>query len=510
MSERDEDRVTALVATPECRISLVRRRLLRGGLLASGWLLLPTAYEAVAKPTSPSPTPQPKSPPTDRITSARLWPSEEYTRLVIETSRLPAFRMTQLQEPYRLVLDIENIEMSPGLAALPTLLHSDPYILGIRLGQRDAHVLRLVLDLKDRVDPKLFTLKPVAQFGYRLVLDLYPVERRDPLLMLVKEFENDDNVSALEQKYADDEELLALVREYEKRGSKSKGDEKTEEKTDAANPKTPPPPEKKPPPATGKPPVTGGKKTPDTKTPSKTPGKTPPKPRPIIVMLDPGHGGEDSGAIGRKRTMEKNVVLSIARRVKKLIDAEPNMRAVLTRDGDFFVPLHQRVEKARRVQADLMVSIHADAFTNTRARGSSVFALSERGATSAAARWLAQKENNADLVGGVDINSRDVSVARTLLDLSQSAQINDSLKVGSLVLTALGTHNALHKGAVEQAGFAVLKAPDIPSILVETAFISNPEEEAKLNDPKQQQRFAESIAGGIKRYFASNPPLTRA
>jgi len=505
MSERDEGRVTTLVVMPECRISIVRRRLLRGGLLASGWLLLPTAYVAVGKPAlalppAPPPASLPKSPPTDRVTSARLWPSEEYTRLVIETSRLPTFRMTQLQEPYRLVLDIENIEMSPGLEALPTLLqHSDPYILGIRLGQRDAHVLRLVLDLKDRVDPKLFTLKPVAQFGYRLVLDLYPVERRDPLLMLVKEFENDDNVSALEQKYADDEALLALVREYEKRDTKSKTADKTGGKTDAVHPKTPPPiPEKSP--------NTGGKKPP----PSKTPTKPPTKPRPIIVMLDPGHGGEDSGAIGRRRTMEKNVVLSIARRVKKLIDAEPNMRAVLTRDGDFFVPLHQRVEKARRVQADLMVSIHADAFTNIRARGSSVFALSERGATSAAARWLAQKENNADLVGGMDINSKDVAVTRTLLDLSQSAQINDSLKVGSMVLTALGTHNALHKGEVEQAGFAVLKAPDIPSILVETAFISNPEEEVKLNDPKQQQRFAESIAGGIKRYFASHPPLTRA
>jgi N-acetylmuramoyl-L-alanine amidase len=429
-----------------------------------------------------------------------LWPAEEYTRLVIETPQAVKFQMMQLQEPHRLVLDIENLELSPDVMALPSLLqHSDPYILGIRLGQRDSNVLRVVLDLKDRVDPRLFTLKPVAQFGFRLVLDIYPLERLDPLLLLVKEFESHDALLALEQKYADDEALLALVREYEKRS----------EKTGTVDGKTPakkPTLEKTPLPVTGKPASAGGKPSPSDKPSTKPPTRL----RTIIVMLDPGHGGEDPGAIGRKKTLEKNVVLSIAHRVKKLVDAEPNMRAVLTRDGDFFVSLHQRVEKARRVQADLMVSIHADAFTNPSAHGSSVFALSERGATSAAARWLAQKENNADLVGGVDINSKDVAVAKTLLDLSQSAQINDSLKVGALVLTALGRHNALHKKEVEQAGFAVLKAPDIPSILVETAFISNLEEEAKLNDPKQQQRFAESIAEGIKRYFASNPPLARS
>ncbi len=477
MSGRDEN----FVMMPSVRISLARRRLLQSGLLVPGLLLLPLARGAAVSSDAST---APKS-------IARLWPAEEYTRLVVETPHAVTFQMMQLQEPYRLVLDIENLELSSDLMALPSLLqHSDPYILGIRLGRRDSNVLRIVLDLKDRVDPQLFTLAPVADFGFRLVLDIYPVERLDPLLMLVKEFESNDAVSALERKYADDEALLALVREYEKRGSKG----------EAASAKTPigkVPVGKTP---AGKPAGTGGKPP---------PSASPAKARPIIVMLDPGHGGEDPGAIGRKKTLEKNVVLSIARRVKKLIDAEPNMRAALTRDGDFYVPLGQRVEKARRVQADLMVSIHADAFTNTSARGSSVFALSERGATSAAARWLAQKENNADLVGGVNIDGKDATVARTLLDLSQSAQISDSLKVGSLVLTALGSHNALHKKEVEQAGFAVLKAPDIPSILVETAFISNPEEEAKLSDAKQQQRFAESIAAGIKRYFASNPPLAR-
>ena len=233
-------------------------------------------------------------------------------------------------------------------------------------------------------------------------------------------------------------------------------------------------------------------------------------PRRVTIAIDPGHGGEDPGAIGRRGTYEKNVALAIAKKLKARLDAEPNMRAMLTRDDDYYVALNQRVQKARRVQADLFVSIHADAFRDPSARGSSVFALSESGATSAAARWLAQKENAADLIGGVDLDRRDPVLARTLLDLSQTAQINDSLKVGRHVLDGIGTHNALHKNSVEQAGFAVLKAPDIPSILVETAFISNPDEELKLRSDRHQQKFAESIHAGVSRYFAMNPPLARA
>ena len=232
--------------------------------------------------------------------------------------------------------------------------------------------------------------------------------------------------------------------------------------------------------------------------------------RRLTIAIDPGHGGEDSGAVGRRGTYEKDVVLAIARRLKAILDDDRNTRVYLTRDDDYFVPLAQRVQKARRVQADLFVSIHADAFREPQARGSSVFALSDHGATSAAAKWLAQKENAADLIGGVNLDGRDPVLARTLLDLSQTAQISDSLKVGQQVLNGIATHNPLHKGTVEQAGFAVLKAPDIPSILVETAFISNPEEEMKLRSDRHQQRFAESIAGGIRRYFRQNPPLARA
>ena len=229
----------------------------------------------------------------------------------------------------------------------------------------------------------------------------------------------------------------------------------------------------------------------------------------ITVAIDPGHGGEDPGALGRSGTQEKDVTLAIARKLKERIDREPNMRAVLTRDGDYFIPLQSRVQKARRVHADLFVSIHADAFIKPHARGSSVFALSERGATSVAARWLAKRENEADLIGGINLDVKDRYLKQTLLDLSQTATINDSLRVAKAVLSELSEINTLHKNYVEQAGFAVLKAPDIPSILVETAFISNPQEEARLRSDAYQGKMAEALFQGIKRYFAKNPPLAR-
>jgi N-acetylmuramoyl-L-alanine amidase len=228
-----------------------------------------------------------------------------------------------------------------------------------------------------------------------------------------------------------------------------------------------------------------------------------------VVVVDAGHGGEDPGALGRRGTREKDVTLAIARKLKAKTDQEPNIRVVLTRDGDYFIPLHHRVEKARKVRADLFVSIHADAFIKPHARGSSVFALSENGATSSAAKWLAKKENDADLIGGVNLDVTDPYLKITLADLSFTAQINDSLKLAKAVLSELGGFNPLHKAAVEQAGFAVLKAPDIPSILVETAFISNPDEEKKLRDDAYQDQMADAILSGIKRYFAQNPPLAR-
>jgi N-acetylmuramoyl-L-alanine amidase len=377
------------------------------------------------------------------ILAVRVWPARDYTRVTLEYDQPIRFSQMLVKDPERLVVDLEGVEFNSVLASLPNkILDSDPYIKLIRAGRNKPGVVRLVIELKGEVNPQVFSLNPVGEYGHRLVLDLYPVEPPDPLMALL-------------------------------------------DKPQEPRPKTETPLEAKP---ADKADVT----------------------RMVTITLDPGHGGEDPGAIGRGGNHEKDVTLSIARRLKARIDAEPNMRAVLTRDGDYFIPLQQRVEKARRIQSDLFVSVHADAFVKPTARGSSVFVLSENGASSSAARWLAQRENAADLIGGVNIGAKDPYLARTLLDLSQTATLNDSLKLGRAVLEKIGGINALHKGEVEQAGFAVLKAPDIPSILVETAFISNPEEEKRLIDDDYQERMAEAIVKGIKLYFTKNPPLAKS
>jgi N-acetylmuramoyl-L-alanine amidase len=379
-----------------------------------------------------------------RIASARVWPAQEYTRLILESTAPLAWQVLVLKDPERIVLDLDGIDVGPEIAGLAQRVHpGDPHLAGIRYGRKSPTVLRLVLDLKNEVVAQAFALKPVAEFGHRLVLDLIPATPPDPLMALL-----DADRPAPGPPSAD-----------------ARPRESAPARRDAA--------------------------------------------RRITVAIDPGHGGEDPGAIGRRGTYEKHVALAISRKLKAILDGDATVRPVLTRDDDYFVPLATRVQKARRAQADLLVSIHADAFREPKARGSSVFALSENGATSAAARWLAQKENDADLIGGVNLDVRDPVLARTLLDLSQAAQINDSMKAGRHVLQELAEVNALHKRDVEQAGFAVLKAPDVPSILIETAFISNPDEELKLRDPRHQARYAESIADGIKRYFSRNPPLAR-
>jgi N-acetylmuramoyl-L-alanine amidase len=343
-------------------------------------------------------------------------------------------------------------------------------------------VVRLVFDLKAEINPQVFALKPVGEYGHRLVLDLYPTTPSDPLLALLDKQEVPADMAARD---AVAKEAAAEEARLKPEAKTDKPDNKVETKPEVAKAeKTESKPEAKP----GKAVVA----------------------RLVTITLDPGHGGEDPGAVGRKGTYEKTVTLAIAKRLKDKIDNEPNMRAMLTRDSDYFVPLHVRVQKARRVQADLFVSIHADAFIKPTARGSSVFCLSEKGATSSAANWLAKKENDADLIGGVNLGTQDKDLARVLLDLSTTAQINDSLKLGRAVLGELGNINDLHKGTVEQAGFAVLKAPDIPSILVETAFISNPAEEARLRDEAYQEKMANSILKGIRAYFARNPPLAKS
>ena len=413
------------------------------------------------------------------LVAVRVWPADAYTRVTLESDTVLSVKHFMADNPRRLVIDIDGLELSPALRELVGKVRADdPYIAGVRVGQNQPRVVRLVLDLKQATAPQLFTLAPVAAYQHRLVFDLHPAQETDPLLTLVNEKQSAEQQAA--------EAVQDALGEFIGR--------------------------------VGKPPAPGASAASGVQPPVPAPpavaGKPPPMSqaridRLIIVALDPGHGGEDPGAIGPSGLREKDVVLQVAFKLRDKLNDLPGMRAMLTRDADFFVPLHERVRKARRVQADLFVSIHADAFMNPQARGASVFALSQGGATSAAARWMASKENASDVVGGVNIKAKDAGVMRTLLDMSTSAQIRDSLKLGGEVLGQIGKVGKLHKGSVEQAGFAVLKAPDIPSILVETAFISNPEEEAKLRDASYQHELVEALVTGIRRYFAKNPPLAR-
>lgn len=428
------------------------------------------------------------------VTAARVWPAQDYTRLTLESDKPFVYKMTVLKNPERVVVDIQNLELNPVIKSLSEkILGSDPYIQQLRVAKFKPGVVRLVVDLKAEVKPTMFTLQPAGAYKHRLVLDIYPVI--DPLTAMLSELDKPSepvaDASAGGQKAVDSVVF-------------------TEQKTQAAEPELPtaepvqtmpPEPEQAADTAVGN--INDKNSTAQTNNAEQYTG------RKITIAIDPGHGGEDPGASGASGSREKDITLAISKKLKARIDAEPNMRAVLTRDGDYFIPLHGRVNKARKLQADLFVSIHADAFTNPAARGSSVFALSEKGATSASARYLAKKENESDLIGGVSLNVKDPVLARTLLDLSQTATINDSLKLGKAVLGQIGNINKLHKNHVEQAGFAVLKSPDIPSILVETAFISNPEEERRLNDDAYQDTLVTSILQGIKKYFATNPALAK-
>jgi len=417
------------------------------------------------------------------IVAVRVWPAPDYTRITLESDTPLQTRYFTAGGPDRLVVDIEGLELSQTLRDIVGKVRSDdPYIEGVRVGQNQPRVVRVVIDLKQAVMPQVFTLAPVADYQHRLVFDLYPTVPPDPLMALIREKEEAERRAQA----ALNDALGEFIGRIGQGG--------------AVPPATPPVAAAPPTPAPNAP-VTRRSEVDGTAR-----GRMD---RLIIVALDPGHGGEDPGAIGPAGTREKDVVLAIARRLRDRINAQPNMRAMMTRDADFFVPLRQRVEKARRVQADLFISIHADAFTNPNARGASVYALSERGATSEAARWIANKENAADIVGGVNVKHNDSQVMRALMDMSTTAQINDSLKLGSAVLGHIGKVGRLHKPRVEQAGFAVLRAPDIPSILVETAFISHREEEQKLRTVAYQEQLADALMNGIRRYFEKNPPLAR-
>ena len=430
------------------------------------------------------------------IVAVRVWPADEYSRVTIESDQPLAARQFLTDNPPRLVIDIDQLELSPALRELVGKVRADdPFIAGVRVGQNQPRVVRLVIDLKQAVAPQQFTLTPVAAYQHRLVFDLYPTQAIDPLLELIRERESAAAQAARSMQDALGEFIGRIERPGATAAVRASGPLLAERPGLVALPAAP---------ASA---VAGSTPAPHAALDADEQRRID---RLVVVAIDPGHGGEDPGAIGPTGLREKDVVLAVALKLRERINSVPGMRAMLTRDGDYFVPLHERVRKARRVQADLFVSIHADAFITPAARGASVFALSETGATSTAARWMANKENAADLVGGVNTAVvRDAQVMRAMLEMSTAAQIKDSLKIGREVLDRIGKVGALHKRGVEQAGFAVLKAPDIPSILVETAFISNPDEEAKLRDGDYQDRLVEALHTGIRRYFARNPPLAR-
>ncbi|CAM2144886.1 N-acetylmuramoyl-L-alanine amidase [Paraburkholderia tropica] len=471
------------------------------------------------------------------VMGVRVWPARDYTRVTIESDQALTTTQTLLQNPDRLVVDLSGLDLDDALKNLVSkITPNDPQIQAVRVGQYQPHVVRMVFDLKGSVKPQVFTLQPVGSYKYRLVFDLYPAVAPDPLMDLLAQTEHKqqqlDAHEAMRQNTPPTPSTLAgpntpprhdnsedfFQRYAQNDGGTASGSSGSSGSAGPSSPRPVPPVPPavvvKPKPAP-KPPVVAQTDD-DSDKDDDNYGFTAPKSgkggttRLLTVAIDPGHGGEDPGAIGGGGTYEKHIALDIAKRLRAKIDAQPNMRAMMTRDADFFVPLNVRVQKARRVGADLFVSIHADAFTTPAARGSSVFALSEHGATSAAARWMANKENSSDQIGGINVKTADAAVNRALFDMSTTAQIRDSLRYGGFVLNEVGEINKLHKGSVEQAGFAVLKAPDIPSILVETAFISNPEEEQKLNDEAYRDKMANAIMKGIKRYFAANPPLAKS
>ena len=503
----------------------------RRALLKAGSLVLLLGAQDIARGAS--------------IMAVRVWPATDYTRVTIESDGRLQTQQLVVGSPPRLAIDIQGIDLNPALRDLVRQIKpGDPYIDGLRVGQYAPGVVRIVFDLKQAVQPQVFSLAPVAAYRHRLVLDLYPEQPVDPMEALIADrLRTAPAVSMAPAPPAPPApsiaagpvgadplgELMAQQADRVQDGVPTGPGNgnwpvvpatpsiplPTRPPAIAAAPTVRPPPPAAPLPSQLPPPMASAPPPPSLPAARRsiaTPNRTD---RIIIVALDPGHGGEDPGATGPNGTREKDIVLQVAHRLRDRINAASvggsPMRAFLTRDADFFVPLGMRVQKARRVQADLFVSIHADAFTNPDARGASVFALSQSGASSSAARWLANKENQADKVGGVNVGSHEAQVQRALLDMSTTAQINDSLRLGSAMLGEIQRIGArLHKAGVEQAGFAVLKAPDIPSVLVETAFISNPEEEAKLRSAQYQDDLADALMRGIQRYFSQNPPLARS
>lgn len=478
-----------------------RRHLLQGGALL---LLLGASAQACAA----------------RVVAVRLWPAQDYTRLTIESDALLKARPRLGADGLSLTLELEGIDLLDNLRErVGQIPPHDPNLANIQAQAGQGHQVRLLLRLKQPIRPQVFNLAPVAAYQHRLVLDLYPLQVPDPLEQLIVQCAQ--SLGSCGSPYPD---------AASERAARLLGIEAAPPTTAHG---TTPPGVPQPPTSPGHDPLglwiaqrlpveqpATAAAAPASAVRAGTPQNPPSAARTkrntdrlIIVALDPGHGGEDPGAIGPGGTFEKDVVLQVALKLRDRINGSRvngnPMRAFLTRDADFFVPLHVRVQKAQRVQADLFISLHADAFYNPNPQGASVYALSQRGASSATARWMANRENAADLVGGLNVQAQDRTVQHTLFDMSTTAQIQDSLKLGRAMLGEVGSVGKLHKPQVEQAGFAVLKAPDIPSVLVETAFISNPEEEKRLNSEAYQNALAEALLRGIERYFSANPPLAR-
>ena len=402
-----------------------------------------------------------------RVLAVRAWPGKASTRITIESDSELRFFVSTLTNPDRTIVDISDVQADAAFhKALETLKNDTGVLAKARIGQYRPDTARLVLDLKSRAETAAFALAPVGIYKHRLVIDLTPLDADDPIaVFLAKLIERETQL----EKAAD---------------AQAERDAKAAAATTLPKPALPPVLPKPTPPVAPRP-------------------ATPRHIKPFVVVLDPGHGGEDPGAIGPAGTYEKNVVLAIALKAKALLEQDPRIVVFMTREEDVFVPLYDRVAKARSVNADVFISIHADAFTRPDVRGSSVFALSERGASSAAAKWIADKENQSDLIGGVRLQGRDPMLAKMLLEMSQSMTNADSLKLAKGMVGELKPVGPMHKGKVEHAGFAVLRSPDVPSILVETAFISNPEEEIKLASHAHQLKLARAIRGGVRKFLAT-------
>lgn len=417
------------------------------------------------------------------VRNVRLWTSPESTRIVLDLDQKLEFHIETQKDPDRILIDLKQTTMNVDLTKLNL---ANSRIQSIKSQTMGEHQSRLILTLTRPLKPNAFLLLPNQQYGHRLVVDLDVSQSEKEEILALFEADSD----ALIQLNNMDSKPNTIESSNTIKAPKILENSKTMESSKALENSK----------ALQKSKTIENSKSQALSIKNKST-------KPFIVAIDPGHGGEDPGAIGRSGTREKDVVLAISKQLKKLIDQEPGMRGILIRSGDYYIGLSERVARARKHKADLFVSIHADAFHDKKAQGASVFTVSERGASSSAARWLADRENRSDLVGGLSLKNKHPELASVLLDLTQTHSRKEGLMAAQYILKSLGKLASLHRGQVEQAGFLVLKAPDIPSLLVETAFISHPPSESKLRSTSHQKRLAQAILEGIREFKRRNPRL---